>query len=104
MRFRTLVLPAALTGCLMALAGAAEAAKSCKAPVAGPTVRGHPTRATAEVGAVTVWSAKVADRHTLRFANWSNAEDKSFACSKYTTVVGINAWRCRATARPCAYE
>lgn len=101
MTFRSLLFAVALAAGGIAFAGAAEAAKSCKLSVTGPTVRGHPTRVTAEVAAATVWSTKVAEVYTLRFANWANAEGKGFSCSKYTTVIGINAWRCRATARPC---
>lgn len=95
-----LFVTALAAGCI-GFAGAAEAAKACKPTVTGPTVRGHPTRVTAEVAAATVWSTKVAGIYTLRFANWANAEGQSFACSRYTTVLAINAWRCRATAKPC---
>jgi hypothetical protein len=101
MTLRSLLFAVAVTAGCLGFAGAAEAAKACKLSVTGPTVRGHPTRVTAEVAAATVWSTKVAEVHTLRFANWANAENQSFSCSRYTTVIGINAWRCRATAKPC---
>ena len=97
---RMLFVTAVAAGCI-GFAGAADAAKICKPSVAGATVRGHPTRVTAEVAAATVWSTKVADIYTLRFANWANAEASSFSCSRYTTMIGINAWRCRARAKPC---
>ncbi|MEX0953999.1 MAG: hypothetical protein WDZ83_02165 [Rhizobiaceae bacterium] len=99
-----LLIVTALVAVCAGFAGAAEAAKTCKVSVTGPTVRGHPTRITAEVAAATLWSTKVADVHTLRFANWQNAEASSFSCSRYTTVIGINAWRCRARAKPCAFQ
>ena len=101
MTSRSLLFAAAVAAGTIGFAGAAEAAKSCKLPVTGPRVKSHPTRVTAEVAAATVWSTKVADIYALRFANWINAEGKSFSCSRYTTTIGINAWRCRATARPC---
>ncbi|MBO6716878.1 MAG: hypothetical protein JJ913_02855 [Rhizobiaceae bacterium] len=104
MNIKTMLIPAVMAAGLIGFTGAAEAAKTCKLSVSGPTVRGHPTRVTAEVAAATVWSTKVANIYTLRFANWTNAENSSFSCSRYTTVIGINAWRCRATARPCAYD
>ncbi len=104
MTSRSLLFAATVAAGIAGFAGAAEAAKSCKLAVTSPTVKGHPTRVTAEVAAATVWSTKVADVYALRFANWANAEDARFSCSKYTTVVGINAWRCRVTARPCAFD
>ncbi|MCB1454248.1 MAG: hypothetical protein KDJ43_11440 [Rhizobiaceae bacterium] len=104
MNMRHLFIAAAVTMGALGLAGTAEAAKSCKLSVTGPRVKGHPTRVTAEVAAATVWSTKVAEVYTLRFANWANAENQSFSCSRYTTALGINAWRCRATANPCAYD
>ena len=104
MRFRTLLTIAALSIGCVGLTGTAEAAKACKSSITSASVRGHPTRVTAEAAAVVVWSARVAAIHTARFANWTNAENQGFSCSRYTTVIGINAWRCRAMARPCAYE
>jgi hypothetical protein len=101
MRFRTLLAVAALAVGAIGLTGAADAAKICKPTITSATVKGHPTRITAEGAAVVVWSAKVARIHTPRFANWQNADNQGFSCSRYTTVIGINAWRCRAMARPC---
>jgi hypothetical protein len=102
MSFQKLLFAAALAVCSLGFAGTAEAAKTCKSSLTGPTVHSHPTRVTAEAAAIAVWSTRAANYHTLRFANWVNAEGKGFACSKYTTNIGINAWRCRAIARPCA--
>ena len=104
MPVRRMLFVTALAAACIGFAGAAEAAKICKVSLTGPTVRGHPTRITAEVAAAAMWSAKVADFYTLRFANWQNAEASSFSCSRYTTVIGINAWRCRARAKPCAFQ
>jgi hypothetical protein len=104
MTIRNMILSTVLAAGFLGFAGAADAAKTCKPSVTGATVRGHPTRVTAEVAAATVWSTKVAGIYTLRFANWQNAEASSFSCSRYTTVIGINAWRCRARAKPCAFQ
>ena len=96
------IFAAALAIGILGAPDAAEAAKVCKLQLTGPTVKSHPTRITAEAAAVAVWSTRTARIFTARYANWQNAENRRFSCSRYTTVIGINAWRCRAVANPCA--
>lgn len=104
MNMRHIFLAAALALGTFGFAGTAQAGKICKASVTAPRVKGHPTRVTAEVAAAAVWSTRVAGFYGTRYANWTNANNRSFACSKYTTMLGINAWRCRATAQPCVFN
>ncbi len=82
----------------------ADAARVCKTSLRSNTSASMPTRALARASAVTKWSAKVTSRYNLSWSNWDNALAKNYNCWRKTTVIGTNAWRCRATARPCKFR
>ena len=81
----------------------ADAAKVCK-----PTQYGlgqlRPTESLSKAQAKLDWSIRVAKKYTTKFANWGNASNRSLPCTTKTTPVGVNAYSCKAKAKPCAYE
>lgn len=95
----TLVATAALS---LALAGAADA-KTCKSFVGGGQTGPNPTRALAQSIAINKWQIAVTQKHSLQYANWGNASSKKVSCSTKTTIVGANAYRCIARAKPCVF-
>lgn len=81
-----------------------EAARICKPVLNSGTAAAMPTRAMARATAATKWSARVTSSYGLSWSNWSNALGKDYNCWKRTTVIGTNAWRCRAAAKPCRFN
>jgi hypothetical protein len=97
---RKLLSVAALAAIIGLAASPAQADKVCKPRVLGAAAHG-PIRATVEARAVAFWTARATARHTLQYANWDNASDRSVGCRRYTSVLGVNLWECRARANPC---
>ncbi len=105
MNFKSMFLGLALICASVLLANqSANAAKICRVSITSNTSTPSPTRALARASAVAKWSAKVTSRHNLSWANWDNARTKNYNCWRKTTVLGTNAWRCRARAKPCKFN
>lgn len=105
MKRRNVTLPAAIAAAFLTICALpADAARICKASHQSKTSTPLPTRALARASAVTKWSAGVSSRHGLSWSNWGNAIAKDYSCWRRTTVVGTNAWRCRARAKPCKFN
>lgn len=85
---------------LLAFSAPAEAAKVCKPRHTSAYTHGA-IRASVEARAIVLWSADVTARYAARYANWENAEGRNVSCSRYTSALGVNLWRCRAAATPC---
>ena len=89
---------------LAAATGESAAARVCKGPIIGTSSIASPTKGLAQANAEMRWGTKVTQTYSLQWSNWQNALDKKHLCQKKTTVIGANAWYCRAKAKPCIFQ